>query len=60
MDFIDMLPRLRRGNEGIWVIVDRLTKSAHFLLVKARRTAASLAQMYVERLLGFMEFYVIS
>ena len=30
MDFIDGLPRLRKGNTGIWVVVDRLTKSAHF------------------------------
>ena len=28
MDFVDGLPRSRKGNELIWVIVDRLTKSA--------------------------------
>ena len=50
MDFIDGLPRTRKGNEGIWVIVDRLTKSAHFLPVKATRTADSLALIYMKEI----------
>ncbi|MCI29287.1 retrotransposon protein, partial [Trifolium medium] len=31
MDFVGGLPRTAKGNEVIWVIVDRLTKSAHFI-----------------------------
>jgi hypothetical protein len=34
MDFITSLPTTPKGNVSIWVIVDRLTKSAHFLPVK--------------------------
>ena len=34
MDFVTGLPRSPRGNDAIWVIVDRLTKSAHFLVMK--------------------------
>jgi hypothetical protein len=34
MDFVSGLPIGKRGNDAIWVIVDRLTKSALFLLVK--------------------------
>jgi ribonuclease HI len=34
MDFIVGLPRTQKGNDSIWVIVDRLTKVAHFLPVK--------------------------
>ena len=34
MDFVSRLPREKRGNDVIWVIVDRLTKSTLFLLVK--------------------------
>jgi hypothetical protein len=34
MDFITGLPRAPQGYDSIWVIIDRLTKSAHFLLVK--------------------------
>ena len=33
MDFVTTLPRTQRQHDVIWVIVDRLTKSAHFLLV---------------------------
>ena len=29
MDFVYKLPRTRNGYDGIWVVVDRLTKSAH-------------------------------
>ena len=34
MDFITGLPRIRRQHDLIWVIVDRMTKSSHFLAVK--------------------------
>ena len=47
IDFVDGLPRSRKGNTGIWVIVDRLTKSAHFIPVKSRRTAAWLSSVYL-------------
>ena len=50
MDFIDGLPRTKKGNEAIWVIVDRLTKTAHFISVKSTRTAASLAGIYIKEI----------
>ena len=34
MDFISGLPTTKKGNNAIWVIVDRLTKSAHFIPMK--------------------------
>ena len=40
MDFIVGLPRTERGYDSIWVIVDRLTKVAHFLLVKTTDSGA--------------------
>ena len=38
MDFIVGLPRTRANYDAIWVIVDRLTKSAHFLPINERFT----------------------
>ena len=48
MDFVVGLPRSRDGYDSIWVIVDRLTKSAHFLPVKAIYYVAKLANLYVK------------
>ena len=39
-DFVDGLPRSRKENKRMWVIVGRLTKSAHFTPVKSERTAS--------------------
>jgi hypothetical protein len=40
MDFIVGLPRIAKGYDSIWVIVDRLTKIAHFLPVKTDHPVA--------------------
>ena len=46
MDFITGLPRTKAGYDSIWVVVDRLTKVAHFILVKTTYTSAKLAKTY--------------
>nr|GEW68726.1 putative reverse transcriptase domain-containing protein [Tanacetum cinerariifolium] len=48
MDFIVGLPRTPSGYDSIWVIVDRLTKSAHFLPVKTTDSMESLTQLYLK------------
>jgi Integrase zinc binding domain len=47
MDFITKLPRTRRGNDMIWVIVDRLTKSAHFLPLSESDKFEAMAKIYL-------------
>jgi hypothetical protein len=51
MDFVVGLPRTPKGNDSVWVIVDRLTKVAHFVLVKTRYATEKLAELYVEHIL---------
>ena len=51
MDFIVRLPRTQRGYDSTWVIVDQLTKVAHFLSVKTTYTGPQLATLYMERIL---------
>ena len=47
MNFVVGLPRTASGNVTIWVIVDRLTKSAHFIAIKATFSVERLAKIYV-------------
>ena len=49
MDFITGLPRTRSRYDSIWVVVDRLTKVAHFIAVKTTYTSAKLAKIYMTR-----------
>ena len=51
MDFVIGLPRTPRQHDAIWVIMDRLTKSAHFLPVSNDDSLDKLTQLYVEEIL---------
>lgn len=48
MDFISGLPKTQKENDSILVIVDRLTKSAHFVPVKTADSSEILAKLYVK------------
>jgi hypothetical protein len=50
MDFIMGLPITKSGYDSIWVVVDRLTKVAHFIPVKTTYTSAKLADIYMKRI----------
>ena len=47
MDFIVGLPTTQKGFASIWVIVDHLTKSAHFILVKTNYRPHEYAALYI-------------
>ena len=51
MDFIIGLPVAREGCDSIWVMIDRLTKSAHFLPVKTRYSVEKLAKIYIKKII---------
>ncbi|KAK1429741.1 hypothetical protein QVD17_11959 [Tagetes erecta] len=48
MDFITKLPRTPKGYDTIWVVVDRLTKSAHFLPIKEAISSEKLAEEFIK------------
>jgi hypothetical protein len=50
MDFIMELPRTQSGYDSIWVVVDRLTKVAHFIPVKITYSGPQLAELYMSRI----------
>ncbi|KAJ9544937.1 hypothetical protein OSB04_024644 [Centaurea solstitialis] len=50
MDFVTKLPKTKKGHDSIWVIVDRLTKSAHFLPIRESFSIDRLAQLYVNEI----------
>jgi hypothetical protein len=50
MDFIVGLPRTQDGHDSIWVIVDHLTKVAHFIPLKTTYSSAKLAELYMSRI----------
>jgi hypothetical protein len=52
MDFIVGLPKTTKGFDSIWVIIDRLTKIAHFLPVKTKYTVVAYAELYIARILS--------
>ena len=50
MDFMMELPRTSTGHDAIWVIVDRLTKSAHFLPIRVNYPLEKLVQLYIQEI----------
>ena len=61
MDFVTHLPRTPHGYDAVWVIVDRLTKLAHFLAVQMTFTLERFCRLYIReivRLHGVLVFIV--
>ena len=51
MDFVTHLPRTPQGHDAVWVIVDRLTKSAHFLAVRITFTLERFYGLYIREII---------
>nr|GEY88455.1 hypothetical protein [Tanacetum cinerariifolium] len=49
IDFVTKLPKTQSGNDTIWVVVDRLTKSAHFLPMTETNPIEKLARLYMKK-----------
>jgi hypothetical protein len=56
MDFIVGLPRTQARYDSIWVIVDHLTKVAHFIPVKRTYSGAKLANFTCQESCVYMEY----
>ncbi|GJS92406.1 putative reverse transcriptase domain-containing protein [Tanacetum coccineum] len=52
IDFVTKLPRTAAGQDTIWVIVDRLTKSAHFLPMREDDTLEKLTRQYLKEVVS--------
>ena len=50
MDFVSGLPLTQRKHDYVWVIVDRLTKSVHFIPVMIHYSMDRLAELYVDEI----------
>ena len=50
MDFVTALPRNSKGHNAIWVIVDRLTKSGHFIPFRVGQSTETLAERYMQEI----------
>ena len=50
MDFVTYFPWTQRRHDVVWVIVDRLTKSTHFLAVRMTFTLEELCRLYIREI----------
>ncbi|GJW50175.1 putative reverse transcriptase domain-containing protein [Tanacetum coccineum] len=52
MHFVTKLPKTSNGHDTIWVIVDRLTKSAHFIPTRATDSMETLTRLYIKEIVS--------
>ena len=50
MDFVSGFPLTQHKHDSVWVIVDRLTKPPHFILVRIDYSMDRLAELYVDEI----------
>ncbi|GKA91973.1 reverse transcriptase domain-containing protein [Tanacetum coccineum] len=52
MDFITKLPKTSNGHDTIWVIIDRLTKSTHFIPTRETDSMETLTRLYIKEIVS--------
>ncbi|GJT81665.1 putative reverse transcriptase domain-containing protein [Tanacetum coccineum] len=52
MDFVTKLPKTSSGHDTIWVIIDRLTKSAHFIPTRETYSMETLTRLYIKEIVS--------
>nr|GEV37498.1 hypothetical protein [Tanacetum cinerariifolium] len=52
MDCVSKLPKTSNGHDTIWVIIDRLTKSAHFIHTRATDSMETLTRLYIKEIVS--------
>ena len=52
MDFVIGLPKIASGKDAIWVIIDRLTKTVHFIPIKISFSLDRLARLYMNKIVS--------
>ena len=50
MDFVTHFPWIQKGHDAVWVIMDRLTKSTHFLAVQMTFTLERFYRLYIQEI----------
>ena len=62
MDFVTHLPQTSQGHDTVWMIVDRLTKSAHFLAMRITFTLKEFCRLYIREIVRLhgVSFSIIS
>ncbi|GJS02745.1 reverse transcriptase domain-containing protein [Tanacetum coccineum] len=53
MDFVTKLPKTSSGHDTIWVIVDHLTKSAHFIPTRATDSMETLTRLHIKEIVSW-------
>ena len=62
MDFVSGFPLTQQKHDSVWVIVDRLTKSTHFIPVRIDYFMDRLAELYVDEIVRLhgVPLYIVS
>ena len=58
MDFVIGLPLTGRKHDSVWVVVDRLIESAHFLPIRTDCSLDKLAELYIEEIVRLYRIHV--